>query len=95
MVLITWLRPRARRDITVPIGTLVTSAISRYESPWTSRLPVRHWQRCDGRLQAGGVGFGDQRRFRRLGIRIPGDCLRGLGSFEILDQANGGWPILA
>ena len=29
MVVITWLRPRARRDITVPIGTLVTSAISR------------------------------------------------------------------
>src|ERR1700757_4804307 len=29
MVLITWLRPRASRDITVPIGTPVTSAISR------------------------------------------------------------------
>ena len=29
MVLITWFRPRARRDITVPIGTPVTSAISR------------------------------------------------------------------
>src|SRR5271170_809203 len=37
MVSITWLRPRARRDITVPIGTLVTSAISRYDKPWTSR----------------------------------------------------------
>src|SRR6266446_9472655 len=29
MVLITWFRPRARRDITVPIGTPVTAAISR------------------------------------------------------------------
>ncbi len=29
MALITWSRPRARRDITVPIGTPVTSAISR------------------------------------------------------------------
>ena len=29
IALITWFRPRARRDITVPIGTPVTSAISR------------------------------------------------------------------
>jgi len=29
MVLITWFRARARRDITVPIGTPVTWAISR------------------------------------------------------------------
>src|SRR5262252_7875735 len=37
MVFIIRVRPRASRDITVPIGTPVTCDISRYPSPWTSR----------------------------------------------------------
>src|SRR5262245_33317235 len=34
---ITRLRARASRDITVPIGTPVTPAMSRYSRPFTSR----------------------------------------------------------
>src|SRR5260370_11119025 len=40
MVLITWFRPRARRDITVPVRTPAPSLISRYGGPSTSRTDI-------------------------------------------------------
>jgi hypothetical protein len=39
------------------------------------RLPVCGRQSRDGRLQAGAVGVGEQRRFWRLMIGIPGSAL--------------------
>jgi hypothetical protein len=52
IALMTWSRRRARRDITVPIGTPVTSAISRYDSPCTSRRIIVSRPRAALRLRS-------------------------------------------